>query len=231
MNPSDSVGMILVFFFYHRLVYCPWRNNRARYARLSILHWQHTAYRSFDPFPAMRLNVMGSSHSCLYPVDFHGTCSTCFRPRNFSSQGRTIVPAVFDHRSTRVYWFRELEKIPPMSRLVGCFLSNMRIYSESLTGIMRASTIVLLVLSPINIGLNIVLIHYTTLGLFGSPIALSIIYWLAFILLGVMTAASPTHRRNGTWGGLQFRKVLRWKSCMTFFQLALPGILMVGTEW
>ncbi|KIK65104.1 hypothetical protein GYMLUDRAFT_240421 [Collybiopsis luxurians FD-317 M1] len=98
-------------------------------------------------------------------------------------------------------------------------------------GIMRASTIILLVVSPINIGLNIGLVHYTSLGLFGSPIALTIVYWLAFLLLGVMIAFSPTHRRNGTWGGLQFRAVLQWRSCATFFRLALPGILMVGTEW
>ncbi|KIK65106.1 hypothetical protein GYMLUDRAFT_384287 [Collybiopsis luxurians FD-317 M1] len=98
-------------------------------------------------------------------------------------------------------------------------------------GIMRASTIILLIVSPINVGLNIGLVHYTSLGLFGSPIALTIVYWLAFLLLGVMIAFSPTHRRNGTWGGLQFRAVLQWRSCATFFRLALPGILMVGTEW
>ncbi|KAF9078281.1 MATE efflux family protein [Rhodocollybia butyracea] len=98
-------------------------------------------------------------------------------------------------------------------------------------GIMRASTIVLLFVSPVNIGLNIGLVHYTSLGLFGSAVALSIIYWLAFILLGVMTYVSPTHRRNGTWGGLQFRAVFQWRSCVTFFRLAIPGILMVGTEW
>ncbi|KAJ4481213.1 MOP flippase [Lentinula aciculospora] len=98
-------------------------------------------------------------------------------------------------------------------------------------GIMRASTIVLLVVFPMNVGLNIGLVHYTSLGLFGSPIALSMIYWLAFALLGVMTYVSPTHRRNGTWGGIQFHAILQWRSCMTFFRLAIPGILMVGTEW
>lgn len=109
--------------------------------------------------------------------------------------------------------------------------AQIHIHKEYPIGIMRASTIVLLVVSPINIGLNIGLVHYTSLGLLGSPIALSIIYWLAFVLLGIMTAASPTHCRNGTWGGFQFRTVLQWRSCMTFFQLAIPGILMVGTEW
>ncbi|KAJ3929544.1 MAG: MOP flippase [Lentinula lateritia] len=98
-------------------------------------------------------------------------------------------------------------------------------------GIMQASTIVLLVISPINVGLNIGFVHYTSLGLFGSPIALSIIYWLAFALLCIMTYFSPTHRNNGTWGGIQFRAVLQQESCVSFFRLAIPGILMVGTEW
>ncbi|KAJ3876597.1 mate-domain-containing protein [Lentinula edodes] len=98
-------------------------------------------------------------------------------------------------------------------------------------GIMQASTIVLLVISPINVGLNIGFVHYTSLGLFGSPIALSIIYWLAFALLCIMTYFSPTHSNNGTWGGIQFRAVLQQESCVSFFRLAIPGILMVGTEW
>ncbi|KAJ3763514.1 mate-domain-containing protein [Lentinula raphanica] len=99
-------------------------------------------------------------------------------------------------------------------------------------GIMRASTIVLFLVFPVNIGLNIGLVHYSSLELFGSPIALSITYWLAqFVLLCIITSFSPTHRRNGTWGGMQYRAVLRWKSCMTFLRLAIPGILMVGTEW
>ncbi|KAF8824305.1 hypothetical protein HHX47_DHR8000353 [Lentinula edodes] len=98
-------------------------------------------------------------------------------------------------------------------------------------GIMQASTIVLLVISPINVVLNIGFVHYTSLGLFGSPIALSIIYWLAFALLCIMTYFSPTHRNNGTWGGIQFRAVLQQESCVSFFRLAIPGILMVGTEW
>ncbi|KAJ3799579.1 MOP flippase, partial [Lentinula aff. detonsa] len=97
--------------------------------------------------------------------------------------------------------------------------------------IMRASTMVLLVVFPINVGLNIGFVYYSSLRLFGGPIALSITYWLAFALLGMITFFSPTHRRNGTWGGIQFRAVLQWKGCATFFRLAIPGILMVGTEW
>jgi len=98
-------------------------------------------------------------------------------------------------------------------------------------GIMRASTIVLMIVFPINVVLNIVLVHYTPLGLLGSPAALSITYWLCFILLCVYTYLSPAHAQNGTWGGMQLRAALDPKSCFLFLKLALPGILMVGTEW
>lgn len=96
---------------------------------------------------------------------------------------------------------------------------------------MGASTLVLVILFPINVITNVVLIHYTSFGLLGSPIALSITYWLSFIGLGLVTYLSPTHTRNGCWGGLKLRPVLQLRSCYTFLRLALPGILMVGTEW
>ncbi|KAF5354556.1 hypothetical protein D9758_011209 [Tetrapyrgos nigripes] len=98
-------------------------------------------------------------------------------------------------------------------------------------GIMGASTVVLIIICPINLGLNIALVHYTKLKLLGSPVALSIVYWLAFFFLAAYTCFSPTHRRNGTWGGLRLADVFHFKSCIAFLRLALPGILMVGTEW
>ena len=96
---------------------------------------------------------------------------------------------------------------------------------------MRASTIVLILLLPVNILLNVLLIHVASLGLLGSPLAISITYWLAFTLLAILTYFSPTHRRNQTWGGIHLRTVLDFHSCMDFLKLAIPGIFMVGTEW
>ncbi|KAF9465957.1 MOP flippase [Collybia nuda] len=98
-------------------------------------------------------------------------------------------------------------------------------------GIMGASTLVLVIVSPINVVINIVLIHYTSMGLLGSPVALSITYWISFIGLGLITYFSSTHTRNGCWGGLKLGSIFRLRSCYTFLKLALPGILMVGTEW
>ncbi len=90
---------------------------------------------------------------------------------------------------------------------------------------------VLIIVFPINLGIAIALIHHTSLGLLGSPLALSITYWMSFALLSLYTIYSPTHRRNGTWGGFQLRAVLDTRSCWEFLKLGIPGIFMVGTEW
>jgi len=74
-------------------------------------------------------------------------------------------------------------------------------------------------------------VHYRQFGISGSPIALTLTYWLAFLFLIMYTAWSPTHTRNQTWGGLQLRATLDPRSCVTFLKLALPGILMVESEW
>ncbi|KAJ7156908.1 MOP flippase [Mycena crocata] len=98
-------------------------------------------------------------------------------------------------------------------------------------GIMGASTTILVVVFPINIALNIILIHHTSLGILGSPLALSLTYWLCFVLLGILTWYSSVHRQNAAWGGFQPTAVFHPRSCYLFLKLAIPGILMVGTEW
>lgn len=100
-----------------------------------------------------------------------------------------------------------------------------------LTGIMRASTYVLLLVAPVNVALNVVLVHHTSLGVLGAPLAISITFWLCFFLLVLFTYLSPTHHKNGTWAGLQPAVVFDVGSCIYFLKLAIPGILMVGTEW
>jgi MATE family multidrug resistance protein len=114
----------------------------------------------------------------------------------------------------------------------GVHICQFRVHFSRLLGIMGGATAVLAVMFPINIALNIALIHYTSLGLLGSPVALSVTYWICFVLLGFYTYCSPDHTRNSTWGGLVKPNVIfDLKSCLTFLKLALPGILMVGTEW
>ncbi|KAH9919007.1 mate-domain-containing protein, partial [Fomitopsis serialis] len=82
-----------------------------------------------------------------------------------------------------------------------------------------------------DLALNVYCIHYTPLGLLGSPVAISITYWLCFSLLCLYTYLSPTHRRNQTWIGIRLATVFDIKSCAFFLKLAIPGIFMVGTEW
>jgi MATE family multidrug resistance protein len=96
---------------------------------------------------------------------------------------------------------------------------------------MGASTAVLIVVSPANIVMNILLIHHTSLGILGSPLALSLTYWLCFGLLGLWTSFSSVHKQNATWDGFQPSAVFHPRSCYLFLKLAVPGILMVGTEW
>ncbi|THH31230.1 hypothetical protein EUX98_g2946 [Antrodiella citrinella] len=98
-------------------------------------------------------------------------------------------------------------------------------------GIMRTATISLIVVAPVNLVLNIILVHHTSLGLLGCPVAISITYWLCLFVLVSLTYFSPTFHKNKTWEGFQMRVVLDWNSCMAFLKLAIPGILMVGTEW
>ena len=94
-----------------------------------------------------------------------------------------------------------------------------------------ASTVILLIVSPINFGLNIGLVHYTRLKILGAPIAVSLTFWLSFLLLAIYTYFSPTHKTNQTWRGVQLRTALNFKGCLAFLKLAIPGVLMVGTEW
>lgn len=96
---------------------------------------------------------------------------------------------------------------------------------------MRASTVVLILVLPINVGVTIAFVHHTPLGLLGSPLALSLTYWLSFGLLSLYAAFSPTVRTNDTWAGFQLRAIFDARSCWVFLKLALPGICMVGTEW
>src|ERR1700761_560996 len=96
---------------------------------------------------------------------------------------------------------------------------------------MQASTYVLCLTSPLNVGLNIALVHHTSLGFLGSPVAMNITYWLSFLILAGFTFFSPAHKSNKTWGGWQVNRVFSWVACWDTLKLAIPGIIMVATEW
>ncbi|KAI8147723.1 mate-domain-containing protein [Fennellomyces sp. T-0311] len=94
-------------------------------------------------------------------------------------------------------------------------------------GIMQASTYVLMIASPLNFGLNYLLVHGQpwNLGFIGAPLATSISYWvmLVLILLYIRNV-----RGSEAWGGWSREA---WTGWWPFLRLALPGILMVCSEW
>ncbi|EON64731.1 hypothetical protein W97_03964 [Coniosporium apollinis CBS 100218] len=91
--------------------------------------------------------------------------------------------------------------------------------------IMRPGTYTLLITSPLNAGLNYLLVYTFDFGLLGAPIATGISYWLSFLLLLFYTRFVAGFE---CWGGWS-RACLR--NMGTFARLAALGIVHVGTEW
>ncbi|ORZ05145.1 mate-domain-containing protein [Lobosporangium transversale] len=94
-------------------------------------------------------------------------------------------------------------------------------------GNMHASTYVLLIASPINVVLNYVLVWnpYIGMGYIGAPIATSISYWNMLILLILYIRFVDGYQG---WGGWTRECLTGWRE---FLKLALPGVMMVCTEW
>ena len=83
----------------------------------------------------------------------------------------------------------------------------------------------LFITSPINAGLNFLLVHTFKMGLLGAPVATGIAYWLSFLLL---LAYARFVRGWDHWGGWS-RRCLQHTG--TFSRLAILGVIHVGTEW
>ena len=93
------------------------------------------------------------------------------------------------------------------------------------TEIMRAGTYILLLTSPLNVGLNYLFVHTLEIGLLGAPIATSISYWLSFLLL---VAYARFVGGWECWGGFSRRA---FQNLWVFARLALLGIMHIGSEW
>ncbi|KAF7720899.1 hypothetical protein EC973_005787 [Apophysomyces ossiformis] len=94
-------------------------------------------------------------------------------------------------------------------------------------GIMKASTYVLMIVSPVNFGVNYMLVYCEPfkLGFIGAPLATGISYWLMLIML-----LGYIHYFEGkaAWGGWSREALTEW---WPFIRLAVPGIMMVCSEW
>ncbi|KAK3809517.1 MAG: mate-domain-containing protein [Benniella sp.] len=94
-------------------------------------------------------------------------------------------------------------------------------------GNMHASTYVLLIVSPLNFLLTYLLVwnKYIGMGFIGAPIATSIAYWTMLLLFLLYIRFVDGYQGWGGWS----------RDCLTgwsvFLKLAVPGIMMVCTEW
>src|SRR5436305_8665065 len=90
---------------------------------------------------------------------------------------------------------------------------------------MHASSYVLMITSPINAVLNYLFVYTFRFGLLGAPAATGITYWLSF---GLLLLYAKFVNGSRPWGGWSYRAFRGW---WIFIQLALMGVLQVGTEW
>ncbi|KAM0321780.1 hypothetical protein ACHAQA_009876 [Verticillium albo-atrum] len=92
--------------------------------------------------------------------------------------------------------------------------------------IYRPGTYVLLITSPMNVGLNYLFIHTFELGLYGAPLATGVSYWVSFLLLVAYTVCV---KGSECWGGINLRRAMQ--NIAPFSKLAIMGVVHVGTEW
>ncbi|KAJ2898560.1 ethionine resistance protein [Coemansia aciculifera] len=95
-------------------------------------------------------------------------------------------------------------------------------------GIMRASTIVILVVAPIHWLNSYVLILSPRFGLgyIGAPLNLSITFWLMF--LGIWAYAMTSRAARAAWGGWSWESV---RGLGAFYGLAIPAVITTCGEW
>lgn len=91
--------------------------------------------------------------------------------------------------------------------------------------IMRPGTYVLLITSPLNVGLNYLFVYTFNIGLLGAPIATGISYWVSFLLLVLYARFVAGSRCWGGWSRTSYQNI------GTFARLAILGVVHVGTEW
>ncbi|KAL3424551.1 MATE efflux family protein [Phlyctema vagabunda] len=93
--------------------------------------------------------------------------------------------------------------------------------------IMRPGTYVLLITSPLNVGLNYLFVYTFKMGLLGAPLATGISYWTSFILLVLYSRFVAGSQCWGGWSRVAYQA----KNLKIFARLAILGVVHVGTEW
>lgn len=91
----------------------------------------------------------------------------------------------------------------------------------------NSCTYVLVLVTPINWGLNMWLVHGTSLGYNGAPYAVAVVYTLMALFLFLYVVVVDGRK---CWGGLDLKDAFLWESGRPIRRLALPGIVMVLGE-
>jgi hypothetical protein len=91
---------------------------------------------------------------------------------------------------------------------------------------MRPGTYVLLITSPLNVGLNYLFVYTFNLSLIGAPLATGISYWLSFLLLVLYSRFVDWLPNAGVAGPAHV-----YHNMSIFARLAILGVVHVGTEW
>ncbi|KAJ1903577.1 ethionine resistance protein [Coemansia sp. IMI 209127] len=95
-------------------------------------------------------------------------------------------------------------------------------------GIMRASTIVILITAPIHWLNSYLLILSPTFGIgyLGAPLNLTITFWLMF--LGIWAYAMLNPQARTAWGGWSWECV---RGMASFYKLGIPAVITTCVEW
>jgi MATE family multidrug resistance protein len=95
-------------------------------------------------------------------------------------------------------------------------------------GIMRASFYIILLVTPINIMLQIVLVNFTSLKAIGAPISTSITNILLAIGLVLYTVYVNGYQ---CWGKFDYKAAFDWQKIKVFLKLGISGVVVLCTEW
>ncbi|KAJ3206299.1 hypothetical protein HDU67_008278 [Dinochytrium kinnereticum] len=96
-------------------------------------------------------------------------------------------------------------------------------------GIMSASMVIIIVVSPINILLQYVLVWSSwNIGVMGAPIAISISYCILALLMILYVLFI---KGGECWGGFESSEMFSSQKLWMFLSLGTPGIAMMASEW
>ncbi|KAI9269140.1 mate-domain-containing protein, partial [Phascolomyces articulosus] len=95
----------------------------------------------------------------------------------------------------------------------------------------HASTVTLMVCSPLNVFITYLFVYTLDLGFVGAPIAASFTHWtMLFILLGIMYMVGDNHHKKAKWDLLPIHREA-FEELTPFLAMAIPGIFSLGSEY